>query len=91
MVRSADDRGATYLADSSLLDLFDRARWDMPDWFEEQVEAMTVPELPEFDPEAALSGCDEAAIGTSGGSGSGGSGGEASVPEDHPLYDVWGG
>ncbi|HKJ58375.1 MAG TPA: helicase C-terminal domain-containing protein, partial [Halobacteriales archaeon] len=90
VVRSADDKGATYLADSSLLDLFDRARWDMPDWFEEQVEAMTVPELPEFDPEAALSGCDGAATGMSGGSGSGGSGGEASVPEDHPLYDVWG-
>jgi len=90
VVRSADDRGVTYLADSSLLDLFDRARWDMPDWFEEQVEEMAVPELPEFDPEAALSGCDGAVTGTSGGSGSDGSGGEASVPEDHPLYDVWG-
>jgi Rad3-related DNA helicase len=56
VVRSPDDHGATYLADSSLLDLFERARADMPDWFADQVDAMSVPDLPEFDPEAALSG-----------------------------------
>jgi Rad3-related DNA helicase len=56
VVRSADDYGATYLADSSLLDLFGRARGDLPPWFAEQVEAMGTPDLPAFDPEAALAG-----------------------------------
>jgi len=54
VVRSPEDRGATYLADSSLLELFERTRSDTPDWFREQVEDMTEPDLPEFDPEAAL-------------------------------------
>ena len=58
VVRAPDDYGATYLADSSLLDLFERARNDLPPWFEEQVDAMSVPELPAFDPEAALAGVD---------------------------------
>jgi Rad3-related DNA helicase len=58
VVRGPDDYGATYLADSSLLDLFDRARTDMPPWFEAQVREMTAPDLPEFDPGAALSGVD---------------------------------
>ncbi|AEH36164.1 helicase C-terminal domain-containing protein [Halopiger xanaduensis] len=58
VVRAPDDHGATYLADSSLLDLFERARTDMPDWFEEQVDRMSTPELPEFQPRAALSGSD---------------------------------
>ena len=97
VVRAADDEGATYLADSSLLDLFDRARSDMPAWFREQVDAMTTPTLPEFDPSAALSGCEGANVsgGSSGGhtTGSGvqGGGDEDSIPEDHPLHDVWGG
>ena len=56
IVRAPDDHGATYLADSSLLDLFDRARTDIPDWFADAVDAMERPDLPEFDPEAALSG-----------------------------------
>nr|WP_245977610.1 ATP-dependent DNA helicase [Halopiger aswanensis] len=56
VVRAPDDHGATYLADSSLLDLFERARTDMPDWFEEQVDRMSTPDLPEFQPRAALSG-----------------------------------
>jgi Rad3-related DNA helicase len=60
VVRGPDDYGATYLADSSLLDLFDRARADMPPWFEAQVREMTSPDLPEFDPGAALSGVDAA-------------------------------
>jgi Rad3-related DNA helicase len=54
VVRAPDDHGATYLADSSLLDLFERARTDTPDWFAEQVDRMTTPDLPEFDPSAAL-------------------------------------
>ncbi|WIV65784.1 helicase C-terminal domain-containing protein [Natrialbaceae archaeon AArc-T1-2] len=54
VVRSPDDRGATYLADESLLDLFERARTDMPDWFTAQVDRMRRPELPAFDPETAL-------------------------------------
>ena len=97
VVRSADDHGATYLADSSLLDLFDRARGNMPAWFREQVDAMSAPELPEFDPQAALAGYDGSvdASGTSGRSSRGGSvdapTGAGEIPEDHPLYDVWGG
>ncbi|MDQ2050838.1 ATP-dependent DNA helicase [Natronolimnohabitans sp. A-GB9] len=54
VVRAPEDHGATYLADSSLLDCFERARTDMPDWFEAQVDRMRRPELPEFDPHAAL-------------------------------------
>ncbi|THE66735.1 ATP-dependent DNA helicase [Salinadaptatus halalkaliphilus] len=54
VVRAPDDYGATYLADSSLLDLFERARTDMPDWFEAQVDRMSQPDLPAFDPQAAL-------------------------------------
>ncbi|MFC6827023.1 helicase C-terminal domain-containing protein [Halopelagius fulvigenes] len=53
VVRAPDDYGATYLADSSLLDLFERTRSDMPAWFREQVDRTTTPDLPEFDPEAA--------------------------------------
>jgi Rad3-related DNA helicase len=53
VVRSPDDFGATYLADSSLLDLFGRARSMMPHWFEAQVERMATPELPVFDPDTA--------------------------------------
>ena len=58
VVRAPDDYGATYLADSSLLDLFDRARADTPPWFRDQVDAMTTPTLPDFDPTAALAGID---------------------------------
>ncbi|MXR20398.1 ATP-dependent DNA helicase [Halobacterium bonnevillei] len=54
VVRAPDDRGATYVADASILDLFDRARTDMPPWFEEQVDRMTTPDLPEVDAAAAL-------------------------------------
>ncbi|SEQ82566.1 ATP-dependent DNA helicase [Natrinema salaciae] len=67
VVRAPDDHGATYLADSSLVDLFDRARTDMPDWFEEQVDRMERPELPAFEPRAAL------------GESAGGSGGRSGV------------
>jgi len=54
VVRAPDDYGATYLADTSLLDLFDRASHDVPDWFDEQIATMSTPDLPAFDPDAAL-------------------------------------
>ncbi|RLM90931.1 ATP-dependent DNA helicase [Halobellus sp. Atlit-38R] len=53
VVRAPDDYGATYLADSSLLDLFERTRSDMPSWFRDQVNRLSAPELPEFDQVAA--------------------------------------
>ena len=56
VVRAPDDHGVTYLADSSLLDLFDRARGDLPDWFAAQVDRMTAPDLPPVDAGAALAG-----------------------------------
>ncbi len=58
VVRAPDDYGATYLADDSLLDLFDRAAADTPSWFRDQIDAMTSPSLPAFDPAAALAGID---------------------------------
>ncbi len=56
VVRSPDDYGATYLADASLLELFDRAASDVPPWFQEQIDRISTPSLPAFDPEAALAG-----------------------------------
>ncbi|UVE51268.1 ATP-dependent DNA helicase [Haloferax larsenii] len=53
VVRAPDDYGDTYVADSSLLQLFEKTRHDMPDWFAEQVDRMSKPDLPEFDPVAA--------------------------------------
>ncbi|GGL29731.1 helicase [Halarchaeum grantii] len=53
VVRSPDDHGATYIADDSVLDVFERARHDMPPWFREQVDRMSVPDLPELDADAA--------------------------------------
>ncbi|AEN04776.1 helicase c2 [halophilic archaeon DL31] len=66
VVRAPDDYGATYLADDSLLDLFDRARTDMPDWFADQVDRLSKPQLPEADPEAALAAIDAEPGGYSG-------------------------
>jgi Rad3-related DNA helicase len=54
VVRAPDDRGVTYVADSSILDLFERARSDMPPWFAEQVDRMTEPDLPELNVNDAL-------------------------------------
>jgi Rad3-related DNA helicase len=94
VVRAPDDYGATYLADSSLLDLFERAAFDTPDWFAEQVERTSQPELPAFDPSAAVAGATDRSYGSSGSSGSttgtGTSGGQPASLEDHPLGDVWG-
>lgn len=55
VVRSPEDYGATYLADSSLLDLFERAKRDMPEWFQEQVARMSIPSIPEHQPGRAVS------------------------------------
>jgi Rad3-related DNA helicase len=83
LVRSPDDFGRTYLGDSSLLDLFERARTDMPDWFAQQVDRMSTPELPPVSPDDALSN-------------SGGQSfqrtrrqSQSSNDRDHPLSDVW--
>ncbi len=85
VVRSPEDYGATYLADSSLLDLFDRAKADTPPWFREQVDRIERPELPAFDPDRAGgrttgSGTDSRRERRS----------EAKSIDDHPLSDVWG-
>jgi Rad3-related DNA helicase len=96
IVRAPDDYGATYLADSSLLDLFERARHDMPDWFVEQVDRMDQPDLPAADPAAALRGSTASGRGgsTGGSADAGRSGGKVESVgggvEDHPLSDVWG-
>jgi len=101
VVRAPDDYGSTYLADSSLLDLFERARTDMPDWFEEQVDRMSEPNLPEFSPVDALGG--DSVEGKDGGSESGTSGRSRSrsgsragsrsrsgaSTRSSPMADVW--
>ncbi|MFC7212359.1 helicase C-terminal domain-containing protein [Natronoarchaeum sp. GCM10025321] len=104
IVRSPDDYGATYLADSSLLDLFDRARHDVPEWFDEQIRLMDRPDLPEFDPDKAGgrggAGRSTRGSGTSGGrsgkndSGSNttrtsGSGSAGRSSSNSPIADVW--
>ncbi|MEF8906274.1 MAG: ATP-dependent DNA helicase [Haloarculaceae archaeon] len=93
VVRAPDDHGATYLADSSLLDLFERARTDMPGWFADQVDRLSEPDLPAFSPTDALAGSDaggrgsasERSRGRSRGRGRSGTGSGG----DHPLSDVW--
>jgi len=84
VVRAPDDHGATYLADASLLDLFDRSHGAMPEWFTAQVDRMSRPELPNFDPDVAG--------GDSSGSASPSrrSRGSRSGRKNHPLTDVWG-
>ena len=84
VVRAPDDRGATYLADSSLLDLFDRAAGDTPPWFAEQVERMSSPELPAFDPSAAGASSDPADDRSSSTRRKG-----RRTTGSHPLDDVW--
>jgi hypothetical protein len=82
VVRSPEDFGRTYLADTSLLDLFERSRGAMPEWFEAQVERMSRPELPNFDPDAADGSGDSATANRRARH-------SRSDPEDHPLADVW--
>jgi hypothetical protein len=70
VVRAPDDYGATYLADSSLLDLFDRTRGEMPGWFRDQVDRLSAPDLPDFET-AAESATKSRSTRRSGGSGRG--------------------
>jgi len=92
VVRSPDDYGATYLADSSLLQVFDRAETDTPPWFAEQVDRMTTPDLPAFDPSSASESAAGSARGSSSSarrrSGSGGGSTGGSEPKS-PMADVW--
>jgi len=78
----------------------------MPDWFAAQVDRMAQPDLPAFDPDAALSdphptagsGRRSAAPPSAGRSADGArvddsrptDGKRADSIEDHPLSDVWG-
>ncbi len=104
VVRSPDDHGATYLADSSLLDLFERTRGEMPPWFDDQVERIRSPDLPAFDastdgsharprsdpgPESESTSESGASETTRTATGSNSGGGSSTAP-DHPLNDVWG-
>ena len=96
IVRSPDDHGATYLADVSLLDCFERARGDMPAWFEAQVDRMDRPSLPNPDPGAALAGLSEnRSRRSSGRSDAGGSRrsnarrSRRSRSGSNPVADVW--
>ena len=96
VVRSPDDYGATYLADSSLLDLFDRTRADSPPWFREQIDRLSAPTLPAFDPSQALAGIDTTRTGSGGERGHTSptqqtrSDADADRRQNHPLSDVWG-
>ena len=85
VVRAPDDYGATYLGDDSLLDLFERARTDMPDWFAAQVDRMSHPDLPAFAPGDAV---DTGSVGRQLGSRQSGTDSTGDA-ENHPLSDVW--
>jgi Rad3-related DNA helicase len=78
VVRAPDDYGATYLADDSLCDLFERARGDMPEWFKEQVDRLSEPTLPEFDPDRALASLSDGATRR-----------QSRSTDNHPLSDIW--
>jgi len=95
VVRAPDDYGATYLADSSLLDLFERAEHDTPPWFRQQVDQLSTPTLPAFDPKAALAGIKATAEPQRSRSQTGKTGqtrteADADRRQNHPLSDVWG-
>jgi Rad3-related DNA helicase len=100
VVRAPDDYGATYLADSSLLDLFERARTDMPDWFVTQVDRMDEPNLPTFDPSAAVAGSSAGGRSSTSATRTDGTGDRATFQSNRrdrsrrssrssPLADVW--
>jgi Rad3-related DNA helicase len=82
VVRSPEDRGATYLADASILDVFDRASTALPDWFADQVDRLSTPDLPAFDPSAALAATDSRPAGRQAPD-------HTRSAADHPLTDVW--
>ena len=93
IVRSPADHGVTYLADSSLLDLFDRTRGEMPSWFEAQVDRMRSPELPPFEASTGAatntatdfgSSSDTSASSGSRSEGTGGSGGADGSSNSNP-------
>jgi len=90
VVRSPEDHGATYLADASLLDLFERARGDMPPWFADQVDRMSRPELPAFAPGDALAGTEKRGRDARNRSRSKTSRNSPRDVDRHPLSDVWG-
>lgn len=50
IIRTPDDHGATYIADSSILDVFSKARSEMPPWFAEQVDRCSTVNLPQLQP-----------------------------------------
>jgi Rad3-related DNA helicase len=96
IVRAPDDYGITYLADSSLLTLFDNTRDEMPAWFREQVDRLSTPTLPSF--ENAITAV-RAASTTESTSVSSSTVQSDDHPHDtnserrrsaHPLSDVWG-
>ncbi|WP_135827547.1 helicase C-terminal domain-containing protein [Halorussus halobius] len=97
VVRSPDDHGATYLADASLLQVFDRADSDVPPWFADQIARMSRPDLPEFDPTSASgSGANRRSRGRrrdslpeSSDSGDGSAAGRRSNDRKSPMADVW--
>ncbi|MEF8773142.1 MAG: ATP-dependent DNA helicase [Halobacteriales archaeon] len=103
VVRSPEDYGATYLADSSLLQLFENARADVPDWFADQIDRMVEPDLPPLDPDAAVGSASGDAPDGRGGrrgrssrdarrrrsSGDASDGGGRSRDRSSPLADAW--
>ncbi|MFW6435917.1 MAG: helicase C-terminal domain-containing protein, partial [Halovenus sp.] len=92
IVRSPTDHGVTYLADTSLLDCFDRARRDMPAWFADQVDRMERASLPAADHRAALAGLsDERSASGSDRSNAGRSRRSRGTDRagSNPIADVW--
>ena len=90
VVRSPDDYGATYLADSSLLDLFERAKADTPGWFAEQVDRMGQPALPAFSPQSALGDLADKRRSFQRENRQSRSRSGRNRTQDHPLSDIWG-
>jgi Rad3-related DNA helicase len=89
VVRAPDDWGVTYLGDSSLLDLFERARTDMPDWFRAQVDQMQRPDLPPFAPGEGLQNVSGSSRRSQARSRAKRGSQSRSSGDDHPLSDVW--
>jgi len=105
VVRTPEDHGATYVADTSILDAFERARSEMPAWFREQVDAMSEPELPPFDPSTATgtstrnagsgragserSGTEKRSDESEGSNRNDGSSGSGGRGRKSPMADVW--